>query len=149
MTEVNGKLTWEDIAWIHFKVVLTGIWLSFVLSTPSDFLKEYSTTMFFWLWMISAIGGTIVSVIGLVMSAGTARFRRLGFRVEAVGLFGSLAGPLCYAAISFGEVFTGEATQGRLTIGAMAYALSAALIARILMVFAAAKKREYQAEVTA
>lgn len=144
VTEVDGRMSWTDAAWIHFKLALAGVWVALIVTVPSEFLANYAHTWFFAFWMLSALGGTAVSVTGLLMSAGPPPMRRKGFRVELVGLCGAAAGPLCYFAISIVDFIDGETTPGRLIIAGLAYALFAALVARIVTVVQAARRREYQ-----
>jgi uncharacterized membrane protein len=131
------RLTRTDLAFLHFKAAI-GIMLMLPL-TQLGSVQNSLTTWFIVAWLIVTWLGFWVSVVGLVLSAQQHETRRTGFRVEMTGLCLMLAGPLVFIGVMAGIwIDTG---QDKGTAIALCYVIASAILARMVMIWTAAKSR--------
>lgn len=144
---VLGNLTGEDWASIHFKLALGLAWpAAFILT--EDGLAAYLGRWLVIPWMAVTAVGTFISIAGMMMTAQGGMTRLRGFRVELIGLVVFLSGPLTYMGGQIGYMIETDQTYARLAQIIIAYALSAAVIMRILKVLAVARRALYPGKLT-
>lgn len=129
---VLHHLTPVDWIFVNFKVALGIVWPFFYFS--GDPVRPQGTDGFFlYLWCGFTVVGFIVSLTGLILAAQPRRFRYSGRQIEIAGIWLFMGGPVCYGILQAGLlVDDGNTVRGAQI--AMAYALTAALAARILIV---------------
>ena len=127
-----NHLTPVDWVFVNFKVALGIMWPVFYFS--GDSVRPAGTGgLFLWLWCTFTVVGFLVSLAGLIMAAQPKRFRIPGRQVEIAGIWLFLGGPVCYGILQFGLLMeTHNPIRGAQV--ALAYALTAALVARVLIV---------------
>lgn len=137
--KILSGLTALDWVMINFKISMGFVWpIAFSFASPEALTRNLGL-VFLGFWMTAAAVGMVVSMTGLVMSAQSGMTRLRGFRIELVGLFIFAAGPLVYFAAQIG-ILIQEPTPVRLAQIALSYALCCAILVRILIVRAGAKK---------
>lgn len=136
------RLTWVDIAFLHFKAALAFMLYVPLLQSPS-FLKGV-TGMFFVIWLCVTVAGFLVSIFGLILGAQRESTRHTGFRWEMVGLWLILAGPAAFLGSQIGLWLTpGVKDPSGLAI-MFPYLIIAAILARMAMIKAAMKTVLYR-----
>ena len=127
-----NHLTPVDWVFVNFKIALGILWPVFYFS--GDSVRPAGTGgLFLWLWCTFTVVGFLVSLTGLIMAAQPRRFRIPGRQIEIAGIWLFLGGPVCYGIIQATLWWnTGDALRGAQV--ALAYALTAALVARVLIV---------------
>jgi hypothetical protein len=124
------RLTKVDLAWLHFKAAI-----AFMLFVPLWQAPSFAASVTGYMllaWGIVSAAGVIVSVVGLVLGAQNEQWRQKGFRIEMVGLWLLLAGPLTFMAVQIGLWATGGRWTG---LGIMfPYVIAASIGARMAMV---------------
>lgn len=137
------NLTLRHWGWLHFKVALI-YWANVMYRwTPvavADTLRE----PYLVIWTGMTVFGGLLSIVGLVMSAQPAnnRFHVVGVSIELAGLCFFIIGPIVYWTTQLSLIVTnadhlpfGERMHIRYALVCFAYAMIAAIIARILVVF--------------
>lgn len=129
---VLHHLTPVDWAFVNVKISLGIVWPVFYFS--ADPVRPQGTDgIFLYLWCACTVIGFIVSVTGLILAAQPRRFRYSGRQIEIAGIWLFLGGPVCYGILQAGLlVETHNSIRGAQI--ALAYALAAALVARVFMV---------------
>lgn len=121
------------VAWLHFKLSL-GTWaVAFMLVPPTATQSAVGNI----LWLAICLTGAIVSSVGLILGFW-ARWRRLSVIIELAGLFLMIVGPFVYWTTQVSiivEKVTPDAFQQRFALAIFAWAMIAAVLARIATVF--------------
>jgi hypothetical protein len=134
------RLTKIDLAWLHFKAALA--YMLFVPLLQSPTFTQSVTGLVFLVWAIVSALGVLVSVVGLVLGAQREELRHKGFRIEMIGLWLLMAGPLAFLAVQVGLFFTGGRWSG---LGMMfPYVIAASIVARMMMVKASMRTRMFE-----
>lgn len=129
---VLHHLTAVDWAFLNVKISLGLVWPLFFFSGDS-LLPAGTGGLFLWLWCACTVLGFIVSVTGLIMAAQPSKCHARGRRVELAGIWLFLGGPVCYGILQLGLLAeTHNPIRGAQI--ALAYALTAALVARLFIV---------------
>ena len=133
ITDRPTSTLWEDLCWMHFKLVLGVIWPAVILSLPPQPTDDGTLddgVVLFWAWL--TIAGAVVSIIGIVI----ARWFRLGVGtgLELTGLSFMFTGPFV-AFVVYVYLACNEGDVSRLSGAVLAYALCAAMLARISIVY--------------
>lgn len=129
---ILNHLTPVDWAFVNIKVSLGIFWPVFYFS--GDSVRPAGTGgLFLWLWCAFTVIGFLVSLTGLILAAQPRKFRFSGRQVEIAGIWLFLGGPVCYGILQAGLLWeTHNPIRGAQV--ALAYALTAALVARVLIV---------------
>ena len=129
---VLDHLTPVDWAFVNVKIALGVVWPLFYFS--SDPVRPRGTDgLFLWLWCGFTLVGFVVSLTGLIMAAQPRRFRYSGRQVEIAGIWLVAGGLVCYGILQAALLWeTHDPIRGAQI--ALAYALIAALVARVLIV---------------
>jgi hypothetical protein len=136
-------MTLRHWGWLHFKLALI-YWANVMYRwTPiavADTLKE----PYLAIWTTMTIFGGALSVVGLIMSAQPAsnRFHVIGVSIELAGLCFFIVGPIVYWTTQLALLLTNAdhlpldaRMHTRYALCCFAYAMIAAIVARILVVF--------------
>ena len=127
-----GHLSPIDWAFLNLKVALGIVWP--VCYFSGDSIRPAGTGgVFLWLWCAFTVVGFLVSLSGLIMAAQPKRFRVPGRQIEVAGIWLFAGGPVCYGIIQAGLLAESHDPIRGAQI-ALAYALTAALVARVLIV---------------
>jgi hypothetical protein len=103
---VFSRLTPRHWGWIIFKLLVGVAWpLALIFTTPTTVLATVGWVIF--LIALTALGGGLLSVIGIVMSAQRGAAGVIGLSVELAGLCLFIVGPICYAIINLALTVTG------------------------------------------
>ena len=125
-------LTPVDWMFVNFKVALGIVW-PFFYFTGNPARPEGTDGFFLYLWCAFTVIGFTVSLTGLILAAQPRRYCYSGRQIEIAGIWLFLGGPVCYGILQAGLLQeTGEPLRGAQI--ALAYALTSALAARILIV---------------
>lgn len=119
-------------AWLHFKLAL-GAWaVAFMLVPPVVTIEAVNNVV----WLMVCLTGSIVSATGLILGFWTKR-RRASIIVELAGILLMIVGPVVYWTTQLSILNSGdpEAFQGRFALSFYAYAMVAAVLARLATVF--------------
>lgn len=129
---VLHHLTPVDWAFVNVKVALGIVWPVFYFS--ADPVRPQGMDGFFlYLWCGFTVVGFVVSLTGLILAAQPRRFRFSGRQIEIAGIWLFLGGPVCYGILQAGLLIETHNTIRGAQV-ALAYALAAALVGRVLMV---------------
>ncbi|MET4061531.1 hypothetical protein ABIB35_003104 [Arthrobacter sp. UYP6] len=138
-------LTAVDWAFVNVKIALGIMWPIFYFSGNS--VRPAGTGgVFLWLWCTCTVAGFIVSLTGLIMAAQPRRLRFSGRQVEIAGIWLFAGGPVCYGILQIALLAdTHDPIRGAQV--ALAYGLTAALVARVFIVKDGVRRAAVAAEV--
>ena len=124
------RLTKVDVAWLHFKAALAFMLWSPMWQNPT--IQQNLTGQFLIGWILVTALGFIFSVVGLILGAQTEDSRLKGLKVELIGLWLLMAGPLVFLAVMAGLWITSGEPRGLAVM--FPYVVGAAVYARMVMV---------------
>lgn len=140
---VFKNMTPRHWGWLHFKLALfywANVMYRWTPNAVADSLRE----PLLLIWTLLTCIGAVVSIVGLVMSAQPAnnRFHVIGVSIELSGLCLFIIGPFVYWTTQLSILLTRSdgapnmvtEMHTRYAICCFAYAMMAAIVARILVV---------------
>lgn len=128
-----GHLSVQDWSWVHFKIAMITWAVLLFLYTPipvAAALGVLSTLC----TVITAIGG-VVSLVGLFLSVQPGKKSIIGLTIELAGISFMAAGPFTYFVIQIYLAATLPTGDQRYALIVLAYAICAALMCRLLIVY--------------
>jgi peptidoglycan biosynthesis protein MviN/MurJ (putative lipid II flippase) len=137
------NLTPRHWGWLHFKLAMI-YWASVMMRFPPDAVADSLKEPYIFIWTAMTMFGGLVSMVGLFMSAqpATNRFHVVGVSIELAGLCLFIIGPIVYWTTQLSIFVTNqdhlplmERLHTRYAVICLAYAMTAAIVARILVVF--------------
>lgn len=127
------KLRPDHWAWLHAKVAIMVWAVLFFMYTPFQ-LQELLEYTIIGLVSFVIVFGVGASIVGLFMSFSKYTIvARRGENIEIAGLSLALAGPIVYFIARVWLIFSIQDGQG-IPIAALAYAITAFLLVRIIIV---------------
>lgn len=129
-------------AWLHFKFALGIGWSTAILFVTPTQIQQVTSEGGLRVWAYGTLAGAIVSLVGMFINLADSEKRaRFGIRLELTGLILFAGGPLQYLIVQVTLLTqSDEAFSQRYALTWFAYAMLAAVIVRLVIVFTAMRR---------
>lgn len=129
---VISRLRLRDWAWLHYKLIVGVAWpVALLLFPPTG--PALALGPAFALVAFVTIGGSLVSMTGLVASRQRGGIAVVGLTIEVVGILFMLAGVVAYWLTQV-ALLGGPDGKNRIALAFFAYGMGAAIVARLVIV---------------
>lgn len=144
-----AKVKFQAWLWIHFKLALL-VWSVLLYHFTPPQVQDTQGSFLTGLMTIVTGIGAVIAIVGLIVKNQGGEITLVGTEIELGGLFFMAAGPVTYlfTQISLALNLPNGEGETRYALCAFAYALCAALLARIAIVFDHFRKQTRDPKVT-
>ncbi len=131
MIKVFRNMRARDWGWLHFKFAM-AVWALLTLAAQPESINTAVANALVIVWFGLTMTGGVLSMVGIVMAAQPGRCSVIGISIELVGLILLFVGPFLFLVLFVARGMMADDWKWS-GIG-LTYALSAAMLARVIMV---------------